>query len=230
MITSETVKGLASKLGADLCGVASVERFGSAPRGFHPGEVYPDCRSVIAVAARFPSGTLTAGTNSPYTFVRNMMVAELDRITFEMARALEADGVAAVPIPSAEPYDYWDEERWHGRGVLSLKHAGQLAGLGRIGRNTLLVNDRFGNMIWLGAVLVPVALAPDPPAAYEPCPDKCTLCLDHCPQQALDGTTIDQKKCRARSTSSTPGGGWVLSCNDCRKICPQRHGLNKKKK
>ena len=106
-------------------------------------------------------------------------------------------------------------------GILSLKHAAVLAGLGKMGKNTLLVNERFGNMLWLGAVLVSAELEPDPLAGYEGCHQKCTICLDVCPQHALDGVTIDQKRCRTRSISSTDGGGWVLACNLCRKACPR---------
>jgi len=77
-----------------------------------------------------------------------------------------------------------------------LKHAGSLAGLGVIGKNTLLINDRYGNMIRLGAILVSTELEPDPIASYEGCIKKCTVWLDLCPQNALDGTTINQKLCR----------------------------------
>ncbi len=133
--------------------------------------------------------------------------------------------ITSIPIPSADPYDYWDSERNHGRGILSLKHAGSLAGLGKIGKNTLLINDRYGNMIWLGAILVSVELEPDPIAPYESCPQKCTVCIKLCLKNALDGTTINQKLCRERSTSCTDGGGWVLSCNICRKSCPNHNGI-----
>jgi epoxyqueuosine reductase len=224
-LQATAVKEKAFGLGADLCGIAPVGRFASAPAGFHPQDVLSDCRSVVVVAARFPLSTLQARTNAPYTAVRNRMVDKLDGISFELAAALEAEGAVAVPIPSAEPYDYWDPERRHGRGILSLKHAAVLAGLGKMGKNTLLVNERFGNMLWLGAVLVSAELEPDPLASYEGCLPKCTICLDVCPQHALDGVTIDQKRCRTRSISSTDGGGWVLACNLCRKACPRHAGI-----
>jgi epoxyqueuosine reductase len=153
------------------------------------------------------------------------MVDKLDGISVRVSEELETEGVVSVPIPSAEPYEYWDAGRNHGRGILSLKHAGFLAGLGVLGRNTLLINEKFGNMIWLGAILVSVELEPDPMASYEGCPSECTLCIDSCPQHALDGITIDQKLCRERSNSCTYGGGFVLSCNICRKVCPYHKGL-----
>ena len=56
-------------------------------------------------------------------------------------------------------------------------------------------------MIWLGAILLSIDLEPDPVASYEGCDSQCTLCIDSCPQHALDGITIEQKLCRERSIS-----------------------------
>ena len=63
------------------------------------------------------------------------------------------------------------------------------------------MNKRFGIMIWLGAILLSIYLEPDPVASYEGCDSQCTLCIDSCPQHALDGITIEQKLCRERSIS-----------------------------
>ena len=230
MIGSRTIKKRILQYGADICGVAPVARFVDAPKGFHPCDIYPDCRSLVAFAAHFPLSTLQAKTNAPYTLVRNRMVDKLDEISFCACGELEAEGVVSIPIPSADPYEYWDAGRNHGRGILSLKHAGALAGLGVLGKNTLLMNERFGNMIWLGAILVSIDLEPDPIASYEGCISGCTLCIDSCPQHALDGITIDQMLCRERSNSYSDGGGLVLSCNICRKICPYQKGLLKKQR
>ena len=228
MISSGTIKKSAIQYGADICGIATVDRFAGAPKGFHPCDIYPDCRSVVVFAARFPLSTLQAKTNAPYTLVRNKMVDKVDWISFHVSNESERKGVVSIPIPSAEPYDYWDAGRNHGRGILSLKHAGILAGLGVLGKNTLLMNERFGNMIWLGAVLVSTDLEPDPVASYEGCDSECALCIDACPQHALDGITINQKLCRDISISYNYGGGRVLSCNICRKICPYNKGLPQK--
>ena len=225
MITSEKIKKKVIHKGADICGIASINRFDDAPNGFHPRDIYPDCSSVIVFASHFPLSTLKAKTNTPYTLVRNTLVRKLDLLSFYLSDELERDGITSIPIPSADPYDYWDEKRNHGRGILSLKHAGVLAGLGKMGKNTLLINERYGNMIWLGAVLVSSDLEPDPLVSYRGCPEKCSVCIDLCPQDALDGTTINQKLCRENSTSCTDGGGWILSCNICRKSCPNHTKL-----
>ena len=69
-----------------------------------------------------------------------------------------------------------------------------LAGLGKIGRNTLLINKDYGNMIWLGAVLTSLTLDGDPIVSYQACVPDCSLCIDKCPQNALDGIILDQKR------------------------------------
>lgn len=224
-ISAAEVKSRAIELGADLCGIASIDRFCDAPDGFHPADVIKGCKSVIATAVRFPVSTLSCSSQAAYTFVRNSLVAKIDAITFQLASDLEKLGSLAVPIPSSDPYDYWDDARRHGQGIISLKHAAVQAGLGRMGKNTLLVNNQFGNMIWLGAVLVDKVLTADPLADYQPCMAECRICLDSCPAQALDGTSIVQRKCREVSGKSSPGGGMVYACNLCRKLCPQHQGM-----
>jgi epoxyqueuosine reductase len=224
LLKVDQVKTKAASLGADLCGIASASAFSGAPAGFRPDDIFPACRSVVVFACRFPSGSLDAKTFSPYTLVRNQLAHRLDSIAFDLALFLEREGVTAVPVPSSEPYDSWNAGMREGRGILSLKHAGVLAGLGRMGKNTLLVNERLGNMTWLGAVLTSADWPPDPAVPEPGCPDGCSRCLDACPQAALDGTSLVQKKCREIVYTSTEGGGTVIACNRCRTVCPMATG------
>ncbi|WP_010235065.1 hypothetical protein [Clostridium arbusti] len=76
-----------------------------------------------------------------------------------------------------------------------MKHAAVLAGLGRIGKNTLLINKTYGNMLMLGGVLTNLNLNSDL-LAEELCLKECRLCIESCPQKALDGTTINLNLCR----------------------------------
>jgi epoxyqueuosine reductase QueG len=52
-------------------------------------------------------------------------------------------------------------------------HTAVRAGLGQMGKNTLLINDQLGNMLWLGAVLVAKELEPDLIADYQACIPGC---------------------------------------------------------
>lgn len=225
IITTDKIKKLCIDNGAVLCGIASAERFYDFPEGFGPQDIMEDCKSVIVVAMEFPKSCLSCKIQSPYTFVRNTMVKRVDDLTFDIAFKLEKMGIKAVAVPSAEPYEFWDEEKSHGKGILSLKHAAVLAGLGKIGKNTLLVNKTYGNMIWLGAILIDIKLEPDDIADYETCPEKCNICLKSCPVSAIDGKTIVQKKCREHAFKFSDGGGFLIRCNKCRTICPNSLGL-----
>jgi epoxyqueuosine reductase QueG len=217
---SESIREFILSLGADVCGITNVEEFKNAPEGFRPTDIMADAKSVIVYGKQSWKTLFDAGSNSPYTFVRNKTVEKLDDISLSLTDKLEKSGYKAIPIPSVEPYDYWDEENKHGRGILSLKHAAQLAGLGRIGKNTLLIHKKYGNRLWLGAVLTSTVLEKDKPSGQKVCADNCTTCLDACPQKALNGVTINQRLCREKSFTITPGGGLVYCCNICRKVCP----------
>jgi len=224
MRDSVFVKQAAIKLGADQCNIAPVNRFKDAPEGFHPRDIFPECQSVVVFLSHFPLSSLKCDSLAPYTFIRNMMVKKIEEITFKLCDELEQNGMAANPIPCDEPYEYWDNDEKHGRGILSLKHAGVLAGLGTMGKNTLLLNKQFGNMMWLGAVLVSAEIDGDPVLTEDLCIEGCSICLESCPCHALDGTTITQKACRETSFSWSPGGGAMYECNQCRIACPQCMG------
>ena len=225
-ISSPYVKKLSFEFGADLCGVASADRFEHAPEGFHPRDVLPGCQSIIVLGCRFLKSTLYAKSSIPYTDVRNELSRKMDRMAIQLSYQLEEKKVLAVPINSIGPTE-WDKRTNKSRGIISLKHAAELAGLGRIGKNTLLINDNYGNMIWLSAVLVSEKLEPDPLAEYEGCLSTCTICLESCPIQALDGVSMNQKTCWEYAFGSHKGGEWRIKCFTCRQVCPHCLGINK---
>jgi epoxyqueuosine reductase len=111
-----------------------------------------------------------------------------------------------------------------GKGILSLRHAGYLAGLGVFGKNKLLTNDLYGNRITLGALLVDAVLEGDPVATYFLCKGMCSLCVDNCPGKALGGAKVEQKLCRRHSEGKTAKGDSLYICRLCRTICPGGKG------
>ena len=131
------IKNILFALGADLCGVASLDRFGDAPNGFHPTDVMPSCKSVISFACRFPIGTLRCKSAIPYTRVRNSMTPKMDAIALDFCIEMEKHGIVCVPIPTNE--SLWDSKTNRFRSIISQKHAAQAAGLGTIGRHSLLI-------------------------------------------------------------------------------------------
>ena len=83
MLDSKRIKEIMFALGADLCGIASIDRFDNAPKGYHPLDVLPTCKSVISFGCRFPVGTLNCKSNIPYTRVRNSITAKMDTIALD---------------------------------------------------------------------------------------------------------------------------------------------------
>jgi epoxyqueuosine reductase len=225
MKRSEDIKAVAQGLGVDLCGIAPAGRFEGAPQGFRPTDIYSGCKSVLVFAKRLPRKALRAESCVAYGHVNTMVNIEVDLLAVELSRRLEDHGVGAVPVPSDDPYEHWEPDRRYGRAILSLRHAGQLAGLGRLGRNTLLINEKFGNMIQIGAVLLDAEAEGDPPASYDVCPPECRLCIDACPVGALDGETVVQELCRPLACHRTERGFILKKCNMCRRICPNAVGI-----
>jgi epoxyqueuosine reductase len=224
MLDSMKVKDMAKSLGADLCGISPEERFNDAPKGFHPADIYKDCRSVIVFAKKLPEGSLSASSCVPYTLVNSFYAQETDRLGIEISLKLEKMGVKAVPVPSDDPYEHWESQRSYGRAILSLRHAGYLAGLGILGKNTLLMSEDFGNMIQIGAVLIDRELEGDPIANFEGCPENCNICINSCPAKALDGKTVNQMFCRPLSCYMTEKGYILKKCSLCRRLCPNYSG------
>lgn len=224
VLTSSEVKRLAAEAGADLCGIAHIGRFSGAPEGFHPSDIFKTARSVIVIARRIPSGVFESQSRIPYTFADDVALREIFRITCDLTLRIEDCGVTAVPVPS-EPYEFWDSEKMEGRGILSLKHSAVLAGLGVIGRNNILTNNRYGNLLKLGLVLTDAVLESDPIAEYSFCRDSCNLCIKNCPAGAISPSGVEQKKCRMNSEGTTVKGSPVYTCWKCRTVCPFMKGI-----
>jgi epoxyqueuosine reductase QueG len=211
-------------LGADLCGIASIDRFADAPADFHPAAIFPGCESVIVVEKRLPKGAGMVSPRIVYNKANDMSVFEVDRIAYLAALEAESFGGTAVSLPSDSPYEYWDADTLTGRGVLSMRHAAVQAGLGTLGKNSLLITRLYGNMVTIGAVLTSLRLVSDP-LSEELCIASCRRCLDACPQHALGGGGAKQERCRPHTYGSNARGFSVVNCNACRTVCPRAFGV-----
>ena len=108
----------------------------------------------------------------------------LDTIGLILTSAIQALGYRAIPVPASQIVD-WKNQKGH----LSHKHVARLAGLGWIGRNNLLVNEKFGSRIRLVTLLTDLPLVTDPPHPGD-C-GSCRACLSVCPAGAISETPED---------------------------------------
>ncbi len=215
----QKIKELALSLGADACGIAAADRFEGAPEGFHPRDIYSAFQSAVVFLKHMPKGLTRVSPRIAYCHFSNLTLAQVDEISLALSREIEEMGGEAAPIPCDGPYEYWDAERTEGRGILSMRHAAQLAGLGGIGKSALFLSPQYGSMVNIGVVLTNLALVSDP-LIESPCVKSCRICMDNCPAHALDGVSANQLLCRAHTYENNARGFSVCNCNRCRTQCP----------
>lgn len=116
--------------------------------------------------------------------------------------------------------------------VLEREHA-ERAGLGFIGKNTLLISPKFGSYLLLGEILLDVDLPSLGAASADDAGTcgSCRRCQDMCPTHAFPAPWIlDSNKCISYLTIEHKGsvplhmrekmGHWIYGCDECQSICP----------
>ena len=110
------------------------------------------------------------------------------------------------------------------------KPIAQEAGLGFIGKNSLIIHPRAGSWFFLGELYCNLLIPADAPFEKQGC-GPCSACIDECPTQAiLDGNKIDARRCVSYLTIEYDGeiadelkekmGNRIYGCDDCQLVCP----------
>jgi len=109
------------------------------------------------------------------------------------------------------------------------KHWAVQAGLGWMGRNGLLIVKGQGSFVFLGELIVDIALEYDKPFEHNLC-GTCTRCINACPNKAIVAPgNIDARKCISYltiehkgdvSTSLLKNSTYIFGCDICQDVCP----------
>jgi epoxyqueuosine reductase QueG len=165
--------------GADLFGVADVSgiksEFALSPR------IKDKLDRAVCLGVRLSAAILEEITDAPtrlYFHHYRTLNALLDQLAVKATNYIQAKGYAAMPIPASQILD-WEKQKGH----LSHKKIGYLAGLGWLGRNNLLVNEKLGSQFRLVSILTDMPLKLVRPS-QDNC-GKCRACLVACPAQAI---------------------------------------------
>ncbi len=104
------------------------------------------------------------------------------------------------------------------------------AGLGWIGKNTMLIHPRIGSYTFIGSIFTDLALTADTPLHTDLC-GTCTRCLDACPTDAfVTERVLDANRCLSYLTIEykpdppaellADWDGWAFGCDVCNDVCP----------
>ena len=105
------------------------------------------------------------------------------------------------------------------------------AGIGWVGKHTLIIHPRLGSYMFLGGIVMTVEA--DNPPSVEPVADHCgtcTKCIDACPTQAITPHRVDARRCISYLTIehrsaidpalASMMGDWIYGCDVCQEVCP----------
>ena len=246
-IESKTIKDFAASLGFDACGIARgrdidpEDRLGAwLNAGYHAtmewmartrevrqdvSNKLPGAQSVIVVARTYyaarPSKGELEGRVSRYAWGR-----DYHRVLLKPLRKLAryVDELA----PEYKSYCCIDS------GPVMEKAWAERAGVGWIGKNSLVLRRDLGSYFFLGAIITTARIEADSPI-LDQC-GGCTLCIEACPTQAIvQPKVVDARRCISYHTIENRGdvpeeladkfGDWLFGCDVCQDVCPWNRKL-----
>jgi len=245
----------AKSIGFDRCGVARAEKFPELaqswewlargyggemkyladPRRSDPQSAFPGVQSVVVCLLNYHTGH-PLSTESPPENDQEKPRGWISRYAWggdyhEVLR----DRLDRLVDSLREHFSELFEARTYvDTGPVQERVLAKHAGLGWLGKNTLLLNETLGSFFFLGVILTTLDLPPSLASDALPSPDlcgNCRQCLDACPTQALvEPYVMDARRCISYLTIELrqgipeelrePMGRHVFGCDICQDVCP----------
>jgi epoxyqueuosine reductase len=193
------------------------------PQRLDPRRLLDGARSIICVADRYHDGQADSsgrpgsrGRIARYARGDDyhvVMKKRLHRLADELTREYPAETFRAC-VDTAPVLE---------------REIAQRAGLGAVGKHTLLIEPGNGSWLFLGELITTLQLTPSEPCEEDPC-GTCTRCIDACPTGAIAPWTVDATRCISYLTIehrseidqhlSEAMGDWIFGCDVCQEVCP----------
>lgn len=198
-----------------------------------PNVVMPGVRSIIMVGVYYPAALFADALRDPsrgriaaYAWQPDYHAVIPTRLEQLAARLSSFDNVTGRPKSKAANHRIYVDTG----AILERSHA-QSAGLGFIGKNTMLIAPDGGSYFLLGALLTDSECDQyDEPARETMC-GSCTRCQTACPTNAFPRPyVLDANRCISYHTIENKGvipvelraqfGNWIFGCDVCQQVCP----------
>lgn len=241
----DRLRALAASLDFVACGIAGLEPsrrgvalddwlaqgYGGTMRYLHrqaarrkePARIVPGATRAVVVLDGYAPPTGAAATPGPPRARIAAYARGSDYHDVTLARLapivawLEAEG-AAIARPFVDA------------GPVPERELAERAGLGWIGKNTMLLRPGVGSLFFIATVLTDLPLPIDAPITTDHC-GSCTRCLDACPTDAFVAPRVlDATRCLSYLTIEQKGpipdavlpvqDGWAFGCDICNDVCP----------
>lgn len=192
----------------------------------HPRHVLFGVRSIVMLGMNYFTGKAIAAGEGQGRVARYAW-GDADYHDVIHARLKRLSAVVQQHAPAARVRGVVDT------APLLEREFAQLAGLGWVGKNTLLLNKTQGSYFFLAALLTDLELDYDEPFVADHC-GTCRACLDACPTNAFPQPyVLDASRCISYLTIELRDeiplelragvGDWLFGCDVCQEVCPWNH-------
>ena len=208
----------------------------SRTRRADPKQILPECKSILVLAMPYEknlTGFSGSQTDQEYSDIKPV------RSKFRIASyALGDDYHDIIPPLLKEIVQFIEGQLGHpipnryytDTGPILERDLAQRAGLGWIGKNSMLINPKAGSTFFLAEILLGIELEPDQNIVTDHC-GTCTRCIQACPTQCiLSNRTIDARRCISYLTIELKDEiplelrpliqDWIFGCDVCQQVCP----------
>ena len=201
----EEVETIFSQNNIPVFGIAKASDLENEPSGYRPSDMLASAKNILCLGVPVPKGIFKCQERSEWMYWRaaSIYYRSIDEVLMRVASIIEKKSETAVPVYGCFPYnikgkgDFW--------GYMGLIKMAEAVGIGKVGKNGLLFNSKYGPRLLLGGIVTTASLPTMawPEKDEKGCPEECTACQEQCPIKAIDRSgKVDRVACIKYSMKS----------------------------